>query len=323
MNKKSMLVMSLLLILIITACASSEETAGGSSETNDPPAQAADSVAAVIRLAEDFDDALTVQAQLAVGTLQLDETELALDETSAAELLPLWQALQSLNNSDTAAAAEINAVENQIQETMSVEQISAIKELALTAESVTMMIEDGTLSLRGGGRFGGGERDGEDAFPGGFPGGGLPGGGLPGGGPGGGGIGGRGFGGRGDLSEDDIATRQAQFAEGDGFAALQDQAMLRAVIRLLEEKTGVAQEAPVNIFTVVFQIISEATGLSVADVRAQTAENVTLAEIVETNGGDVEAVHGALVEALSELPDVEGQDVAQIAADWLGLDSSE
>jgi hypothetical protein len=99
--------------------------------------------------------------------------------------------------------------------------------------------------------------------------------------------------------------------------------MIAALIRLLEQKTGLVQDAPVNIFATVFDIISEATGLPLADIRAQTVENVTLAEIVETNGGDVEAVHSALVEVLSELPNMEGQDVEQVASDWLGLDNSD
>jgi hypothetical protein len=167
MNKKLILIGILSLTLVFAGCSSSEEASGNAAETNDSQTsatQGSDQQEVVIRLEEDFEDALSIQAQLAIGTLQLEQTELALDEALAADLLPLWQALQSLNNSDTAAAAEINAVENQIQETMSVAQLSAIKEMALTGESVTAMIEDGTLALRGGGRFGGGQ--GED---GGFP----------------------------------------------------------------------------------------------------------------------------------------------------------
>jgi len=339
MDKKIILVGSLLLMLIITACTSTD-AAVGTGETKD--AQAGDPQPAAPRLDEDYEDALSVQAQLAVGTLRLEDTEVAVDETSAAELLPLWQALQSLNNSDTAAAAEINAVVNQIQETMSAEQISQIKGMALTTEGLTAMIEDGTLSLRGGGRFGAVDNGGGSGFSGGFPEGGFPEGGfIVGGGPRGAGEGGGraggfivgggpeggfeggpgGFGGS-NLSEDDIATRRAQFAGGDGLGAIQDNFMIGAVIRLLEVKTGEAVEVP-NIFSVVFDIVSQETGLSAADIRAQMSENTTLAEIVEASGGDVDAVHDALVTALKELPNMEGQDVEQIVSDWLGQGSGD
>jgi hypothetical protein len=267
------------------------------------------------RLSADYSDALAVQEQLALGTLQLEETDLVIDEALAGELLPLWQALQSLSNSDTAAEAEINAVINQIQDSMTTEQIAAIAARQLTDESLTALLESGELGF-GRGNFGrGGEAgNGPGGFAGGFPGG------LPGGGPGGGGFpgGGPGGGGFGNFSEDDIATRQAQFAEG-GFGQFQDQALTRTIVVLLQNKTGEApQQQPGGIFNTVFTIVSEETGLSVEEIQTQTAEGITLAEIIETNGGDVEAVRALLVEALSELPNAGDLDVEQLASEWLG-----
>jgi hypothetical protein len=51
-----------------------------------------------------------------------------------------------------------------------------------------------------------------------------------------------------------------------------------------------------------------------------TAEGVTLAEIVESNGGDLEEVRNSLIEALSELPNAADLDNEQLASDWLGLE---
>ena len=82
-----------------------------------------------VRLRADYTDALSLQGQLALGILQLEETDLAIDETAATELLPLWQALQSLMNSDTTAAIEIDAVVNQIQESLATDQIQAIADM--------------------------------------------------------------------------------------------------------------------------------------------------------------------------------------------------
>lgn len=47
----------------------------------------------------------------------------------------------------------------------------------------------------------------------------------------------------------------------------------------------------------VMDIISEATGLSVAEIVEQLRDGATLAEIIEANGGDVEAVIDQVVEA--------------------------
>jgi hypothetical protein len=272
-------------------------------------------------LSTDYNGALSIQGQLAVGTLLLEETELAVDEALAANLLPLWQAVQSLSNSDTAADIEIEAVLNQIQDTMTQEQISAIVEMGLTEDSLTTMLEEGELAFGAGG-FGRGSGDntgegGEGFRPGGvFPGGGVPGGGGP-----GGGQGGRPGGGLEGVDPDAIATRQAQFAEGDA-GAFQDMAMTGAVVRLLGTKTGeISADGPARIFEVGFDVISEATGLRVEDIRAQTAEGVPMAEIVEANGGDVETVYTALVKALGELPNAgDLVDIEALASQWLGLD---
>ena len=204
---------------------------------------------------------------------------------------------------------------------MSPDQIQAIAAMQLTEESMTQLFESGELAFGGfrgfGDRAGG---DGEDA-PGGFRG--FGGGGFPGGGPGGGGQGGPGGGlpggGFGNLSEDDRATRQAQFAEGD-FGDFQGRALTRAVVLLLQTKTGQAPERrPGDIFTMVFTIVSEETGLTVEEIQGQTAEATTLAEIIETNGGDIEAVRTRLIEALSQQPNAADLDAEQIASEWLGL----
>jgi hypothetical protein len=189
---------------------------------------------------------------------------------------------------------------------MSSEQVIAIADMKLTEEGLTAMIEEGELQLRSG-SFG---RQGSGPGGGGFGGNFVPGGDGPGGRPGGG-FGGPGGGGFGNQSEDDIATRQAQFAEGD-FSALRERAMTGAVIRLFEAKTGEeAEGGPGDFFGSIFDVVSEETGLAVEEIQAQTAEGVTLAEIVEDNGGDLETVKTALTETFSNFQDLDDQDVEQ------------
>lgn len=63
---------------------------------------------------------------LATGTLGLEGTNLAVDAESAAQLLPLWQLLDELETNSAASTEEIAAVVEEIQSTMSAEQVQAI-----------------------------------------------------------------------------------------------------------------------------------------------------------------------------------------------------
>ena len=338
---KKLILLLMVLFLAGVACSSettseaTNETAANESavENNVVANTSADTSSAIaesdtVRLNEDYSDALPVMSQLAVGTIQLEETDLAVDEALAAEILPLWQAVQSLSSSDTAASVEIEAVLNQIQDTMQPAQVAAIAAMNLTSDSLTDLMESGAITFgRGSGQ---GQGNGSGTGNGGFtpPEGFVPGqgggpGGVPGGGPGGGGFGG-GFGGDlggpggAEISEDDIATRQAEFASGEGFADIQDQAMVGAVIRLLQTKTGETPERPQNeVFDAVWTAVSETLGLSVEDVQAQMADGQTLLAVIEANGGEVTAVREAMIDALNALPNAADLDVEQIADGWL------
>jgi hypothetical protein len=268
-----------------------------------------------IRLRDDYDDALSIQGQLAAGTLLLEETELVVDEAMAAKLLPLWRVAQSLMNSDTSAALEIEAVYNQIQDTMTLDQISAIAEMELTEETLTTMMEEGELSIGRGSLAGDRGRGAGEKFQspdGGFgPSGGLPGGGL-GEGPGGGLPEG--------IDPEAMATRQAQFAEG-GLGNSTDRMLISAVIRTLEMKTGeISEDQTFRPFDMVNSVITEATDLNLEEIRAMTTEGMTLAEIVESNDGDLVEVRNSLTEALNELPNAAELDLEGLASEWLGLD---
>jgi hypothetical protein len=64
-------------------------------------------------------------------------------------------------------------------------------------------------------------------------------------------------------------------------------------------------------------IISEATGLDPQTLQEETASGSTLAEIITANGGDVEAVKAELIEAMSEMPNAQEQDIEQRVSDLL------
>ncbi len=314
--KSWVIVIGLALVLALGACsATGAETAAGSPTTLS-------------------DGDLSAASQLALGTLQLEDSEQTVDESQAATLLPLWQAYQSLSQSDTTAAVELAALVGQIQRAMTTEQVQAITDMKLTADSLTELQESGALGFGSFGRGDGmtqGNTEGANptggfaagASVGNIAGGGPPGDFAPGGGPpgGGGAMPGGDFAG-GEMSEDGLATRQAAIADIDP-AVMQDRMLIGIVVRLLQTKTG---EMPAGgpgglggpSLNAALTAVAEATGLSVEDIRAQMVGGETLTAIIEANGGDVAAVRAALVEALSALPEAAEMDIEQAAARMLG-----
>jgi hypothetical protein len=114
------------LVLALSACGSTQNT----------PATAA---AASTTLSE--------EAQLLVGTFKLESTALAITSEQAGSLLPLWETLQSLASSNTAASQEVDAVVSQIQSTMSAQQVSSITAMKLTQQDLAAaMVDTGTAS---------------------------------------------------------------------------------------------------------------------------------------------------------------------------------
>ena len=170
----------------------------------------------------DYEGALPVSTQLAVGALALDGTEQALDADQAALLAPLWKAVRSLSDNETVAAAKMDALINQISGALSDEQLTAIAELQLTGESMRPLAAELGIVFGPGGPAGEGfnpedlspeqqatlqaAREDGEAPPGGR-GFGDAGGGLP-------GLGGRG--GRGDNGDVSPEARQTAIAERGG-----------------------------------------------------------------------------------------------------------
>ncbi len=89
-------------------------------------------VATAIELTDGYDDALSAKNQLLLGTLRLEETDQAITSEQAKELLLLWRAFAALTASGTAAPEETEAVQNQIMENMTPEQVGAVAAMELT-----------------------------------------------------------------------------------------------------------------------------------------------------------------------------------------------
>ena len=80
----------------------------------------------------DYEDALAVRNQLALGTLELIQSNSAISAEQAQTLLPLWQALRSTQQAGGTAQAEVNALLTQIEAAMTPEQLQSIASMKWT-----------------------------------------------------------------------------------------------------------------------------------------------------------------------------------------------
>lgn len=217
--KKPVLILLTIFVLTLTACG------GASRSTQSNPASGLQGGNA---------GTLPAATQLIIGTIKLDGTDQAVTAKQAAELLPLWQTMLVLTNSDTAAKAEKEALITQIQETMTDKQTQAIKDMNLTRQDMAGIMQgqgpatggasgnqsnntqNGNSSRNSGRTFG----PGGGGFPGGGPDGGMPG-------------GGREFGGGQNMSTDQIATAQAARQANENFVPPM---LINAVIEYLQKK---------------------------------------------------------------------------------------
>jgi hypothetical protein len=189
-----------------------------------------------------FSGDVPISSQLGFGTLLLEETGNAVDPAQALQLLPLWKAARSLSQSETVAEEELNAIFNQIEETMTTAQINAIIDMQLTGEEISQRMEDlGIEAGFVGGAFGNltpeqqaTARAAQESREG-LPAGSGPGGGFRGNGPGSGG--GQGFD-LGNLTPEQQATIEARRAERSGAGVRLALVFVDPLIELLDERSS-------------------------------------------------------------------------------------
>ena len=134
------LILTLLLTLALSACGGSSTTEGAASAdvsgTPMPGGGISDSM------------------RLVLGILSLADSDTPLTAEQATAMLPLWKAVRSLGESDTAAQAEIDALYTQVRGTLTAEQAAAIDAMSLDGQSMASLAE--SLGIDTG--FGGGMR---------------------------------------------------------------------------------------------------------------------------------------------------------------------
>jgi hypothetical protein len=214
------------------------------------------STAVVSGLNANYQNALPVEMQLALGTLMLKDTENALDAKTAEQLIPLWEAVGSLSGKNGSSPQEIQALYKQIGDTMTPAQVQAIAAMQITQQDIPQVAQKLGLDLAAGRNFNQGARptgqapstngQGGRNFSGGGGGGGFSGGGFGGNGgfPGGGFGGDGGFPGGGGFGQTQQtpnpsarATAQARFANGGGGFSRLSTVWVDAVIKYLQTIT--------------------------------------------------------------------------------------
>ena len=223
MRRKTFLVL-LILTLTLTACGS--RTSNFSARPSGTQSGAATGE-------------LSAALQVAIGTIKLDKTANEITKDQAAELLPLWETLQVLDSSDTAANQEKEALIQQIQETMTKDQMQAITSMNLTRQDMFSMLQTQGATLQG--TQNGSTQSGttRNTNPGGFvSGGGGFAGGPP---PDGGGFpsGGPGFGGQNQTGRNQNSNSSQSKANRTALSANRiPTPLVQAVIDYLKKKAG-------------------------------------------------------------------------------------
>ncbi len=140
MNLMKKLSVLIIVVLLLSACGSQTTDVDGEDTIE---GQAGNTAADRERLSMDLaDDALSPALQLVVGTLILEDTDLAVDAELAETLVPYWKLYITLTESDTTAPEELDAIINEIQLLMTPDQVNYIVGLELIQEDMMTMIDE-------------------------------------------------------------------------------------------------------------------------------------------------------------------------------------
>jgi hypothetical protein len=124
MFKKTAVISIFLALLVILSACSSTTSASSTSQ-----------------IQQITPSSLTLQNKLGLGILKLESSSLAVTACQANTLLPLWEAVKSLSTSNLTSAAEMSALYQQIEGSLTSDQVQAIQNLSLTQSELNTMIQ--------------------------------------------------------------------------------------------------------------------------------------------------------------------------------------
>ncbi len=124
MVKKISVILALSILLVTAACGGSSTTGATGSSTITTASSGVDG------------------NELVIGTIKLEGTEQAISAEQASELLVLWKAMRTLSSSDTTSQLELDALLQQIEDTLTSEQVSAIKAMDISTDNMADVMAD-------------------------------------------------------------------------------------------------------------------------------------------------------------------------------------
>ena len=164
---KRLFIITTLLTLLLTACGAAAPTEPAVSaqdataiaqlvstqlaqQTESAPTQAPSiqTGTAASALNTKYTDAVSVAEQLLTGTFMLADTNLSLTGEQTAQLIPLWTSLkEAVQNS--AAQEQTDAILQQIESTLTAEQVKAIADFRITRQSMMSVLQDKGVTMGG------------------------------------------------------------------------------------------------------------------------------------------------------------------------------
>jgi len=141
MKKCMIFTIILLLVGVLVACTGTQT----SRNSNRSSAQGNANSQAVSTIGTAGSTELSLESITGIGILKLEGNDQAIDAAKAAELLPLFKALKTLSTNNNTAVAEISALNSQIKNTLTADQLTAIQNLKITSTDVRTMMETNGL----------------------------------------------------------------------------------------------------------------------------------------------------------------------------------
>ena len=108
-------------------------------------AQAGSSTSA---LNTDYTDAVSVVEQLLTGTFMLADTNLSLTGEQKTQLITLWTSLKGATQ-NSATQEQTDAILQQIESTLTAEQVKAIADFKITRQSMMSVLQDKGVTMGG------------------------------------------------------------------------------------------------------------------------------------------------------------------------------
>src|SRR5271157_3301726 len=95
-----------------------------------------------------YSNAISPAQQLILGTINL-QGNLVITPNEAAQLVPLWEAYQTLSISNTASPLELQATLVQVEQTMTPDQVQSIVNMKLTRQDMGTIFQQLGISFGG------------------------------------------------------------------------------------------------------------------------------------------------------------------------------